>query len=127
MLLLVLLTIGTCLSLLVPPSPERQKAFFDSITKNYETAESHINNLKSSSTKVNEENPIPVDYKSGQIGINGTDGKERGKMFYLYFPSMNDPKTDPLIIWFTGGPGCASELAAVVENGPIEIVKDKDG
>ena len=122
-----LLLISTSLTILVPQNPKRQQDFFDSIAKNYEQAQSHIKNLKSSSSTKKEENPIPVDYKSGQIPISGTDGKEKGKMFYLYFPSNNDPKTDPLIVWFTGGPGCASELAAVVENGPIKIVKDKDG
>ena len=32
--------------------------------------------------------------------------------------SRNDPVHDPTIFWFTGGPGCASDLALFAENGP---------
>ncbi|KAE8705339.1 Serine carboxypeptidase-like [Hibiscus syriacus] len=30
-------------------------------------------------------------------------------------------KKDPVVIWFTGGPGCSSELAVFYENGPFTI------
>ena len=42
-------------------------------------------------------------------------------MFYWLFPSRRDPDKDPLVIWLTGGPGCSSELALFVENGPMRI------
>ena len=32
------------------------------------------------------------------------------KIHYLFVESANDPKTDPLVIWFNGGPGCSSML-----------------
>ena len=32
------------------------------------------------------------------------------KIHYLFVESANDPSTDPLIIWFNGGPGCSSML-----------------
>jgi cathepsin A (carboxypeptidase C) len=48
-------------------------------------------------------------------------------MFYWYFESQNDPINDPLLIWLTGGPGCSSEIALVLENGPWFIVKDDQG
>ena len=34
------------------------------------------------------------------------------------------PDADPLVLWMTGGPGCSSELAAFVENGPFTLQKD---
>lgn len=42
-------------------------------------------------------------------------------MFYWLFPSRSNPDKDPLIIWLTGGPGCSSELAIFVENGPMRL------
>ena len=31
-------------------------------------------------------------------------------LHYLFVESQNDPSTDPVIIWFNGGPGCSSML-----------------
>ncbi|MFS7901313.1 putative carboxypeptidase C [Helianthus anomalus] len=44
-------------------------------------------------------------------------------MFYFFFESRGR-KTDPVVIWLTGGPGCSSELALFYENGPFKIQKD---
>jgi serine carboxypeptidase-like clade 4 len=33
-------------------------------------------------------------------------------------------KEDPLVLWMTGGPGCASELALFYENGPFKITNN---
>lgn len=41
-------------------------------------------------------------------------------MFYFFFESRSR-KTDPVVIWLTGGPGCSSELALFYENGPFKI------
>ena len=38
--------------------------------------------------------------------------------------SRGDKDNDPLVIWLTGGPGCASELAVMYENGPWKINAD---
>lgn len=45
------------------------------------------------------------------------------EMFYWFFPSRRTPSADPLILWLTGGPGCSSEIALFIENGPFRIDK----
>ncbi|KAL8150881.1 hypothetical protein V2J09_020689 [Rumex salicifolius] len=42
------------------------------------------------------------------------------RMFYFFFESRRR-KSDPVVIWLTGGPGCSSELALFYENGPFHI------
>ena len=59
------------------------------------------------------------DQVSGFIPINESDD-----IFYWLFKSRNSPESAPLVIWLTGGPGCASELAVFYENGPFTINDD---
>ena len=59
---------------------------------------------------------LDEDYKTGLIGMPNNDD-----MFYWLFKSRSSPETDPLVIWLTGGPGCASEVALFYENGPYTI------
>ena len=54
---------------------------------------------------------------SGFLDIEGTSKK----IHYLFVESANDPKTDPLVIWFNGGPGCSSMLGFMQENGPFRM------
>lgn len=59
------------------------------------------------------------DYRSGLVNLtNGDD------MFYWLFDSKSQPSSDPLVMWLTGGPGCASEIALFYENGPYTINDD---
>ena len=45
------------------------------------------------------------------------------KLHYVFVESKNNAKTDPVLIWFNGGPGCSSLLGFFQENGPF-IVED---
>ena len=40
------------------------------------------------------------------------------KLHYMFVESQNAPTTDPLVIWFNGGPGCSSMLGWAQEHGP---------
>ncbi|TMW55442.1 hypothetical protein Poli38472_010324 [Pythium oligandrum] len=44
--------------------------------------------------------------------------------FYWFAASRNDPSSDPLVLWLTGGPGGSSMLAMLTENGPCMVKPD---
>ena len=53
---------------------------------------------------------------SGFLDVTSTK-----RLHYVFAESETDPTTDPVIIWFNGGPGCSSMLAFMQENGPIAV------
>lgn len=54
----------------------------------------------------------------GYIPVNQ---KMNGNLFYWIFESQGSPKTDPVVLWVSGGPGCSGGLASFYENGPYSI------
>lgn len=62
--------------------------------------------------------PDKVQQHKGYINLTSPGGVH---LFYWFFESRSDPSKDPLVIWLTGGPGCSSELALFLENGPFII------
>ena len=46
---------------------------------------------------------LKVDGYSGYLTVSMTK-----KLHYVYIGSQNNTATDPLVIWFNGGPGCSS-------------------
>lgn len=49
--------------------------------------------------------PMPTNSYSGYLKVN-----DEKQLHYIFMESKNDPKTDPILIWFNGGPGCSSLL-----------------
>jgi cathepsin A (carboxypeptidase C) len=50
--------------------------------------------------------------------------EEKKSYFYWMFEARHNPDTAPLIMWLTGGPGCSSEVALFIENGPCTVTED---
>ncbi|XP_072014104.1 lysosomal protective protein-like [Amphiura filiformis] len=46
------------------------------------------------------------------------------KLHYWFVESQDSPKTDPLLIWFNGGPACSSLFGLLSENGPFLVNDD---
>jgi serine carboxypeptidase-like clade 4 len=65
--------------------------------------------------------PDKVTQYSGYITVNGSNQDSGTHIFYWFFEARNNPKTAPVVIWLTGGPGCSSLTALFYENGPYVI------
>ena len=59
-------------------------------------------------------------WKTGFVTVDSY----KDDIFYWMFQSRSEPSTDPLVLWLTGGPGCASEVALFYENGPYKFNED---
>ena len=57
--------------------------------------------------------PTTLGSAAGYFALNRTKGP--AEMFYLYFAARDDVSKDaPVVLWMTGGPGCAHRRAAGV-------------
>lgn len=59
---------------------------------------------------------MPSASYSGYLDITETK-----KIHYVFVESMSDPTTDPVLVWFNGGPGCSSLFGFLQEHGPFKM------
>ncbi|CAN4114045.1 unnamed protein product [Withania somnifera] len=57
---------------------------------------------------------LPFRLETGYIGVGE---EEKVQLFYFFVESGRDPQNDPLMLWFTGGPGCSGLSSFVYEIG----------
>lgn len=80
-------------------------------------------------------NATPLERAAGYFKLNRTT--HDAHMFYMFFEHRGGGEASkggrkggeekvPVVLWMTGGPGCSSELAAFAENGPFEVIENKD-
>jgi serine carboxypeptidase-like clade 1 len=50
---------------------------------------------------------------------------DESEFFYYFVKSERNPKSDPLLLWITGGPGCSSFEAFMYEIGPLNYKQVK--
>jgi carboxypeptidase C (cathepsin A) len=65
--------------------------------------------------------PFTTNTYSGYLTVTDTKA-----LHYVFAESQSEPSTDPVVIWFNGGPGCSSMLAFMQENGPLAIDDGED-
>ena len=62
------------------------------------------------------EGKTPTKQYSGYLNSSDTT-----HLHYWFVESENDPSSDPVVVWFNGGPGCSSLDGFFYEHGPFEI------
>lgn len=61
-----------------------------------------------------------VQQYSGYVDVLSEDKH----FFFWLWESRNDPKTDPVVLWLNGGPGCSSATGEFFELGPGFVTKN---
>ena len=48
-------------------------------------------------------------------------------LHYLFIESLNEPSTDPIVVFFNGGPGGVSISLAFYGMGPVAVSRNTNG
>ncbi|KAL6637482.1 hypothetical protein ACP70R_025054 [Stipagrostis hirtigluma subsp. patula] len=62
------------------------------------------------------EGPLPFHLQTGYVEVDEVNGV---RLFYYFIRSERSPADDPLILWFSGGPGCSGFNGLIYEIGPL--------
>lgn len=70
---------------------------------------------------------FPSKHYSGYITLDGHPRSESPpkNLFYYFVESERNPKTDAVVLWLNGGPGCSSFDGFVYEHGPFNFQAGK--
>ena len=63
------------------------------------------NNVTDKMTGLPDCAPLPSSWYSGYLSVTANKA-----LHYVFIESLDKPSTDPILIWFNGGPGCSSLL-----------------
>uniref|UniRef100_A0A0D9VJM9 Serine carboxypeptidase-like 19 n=1 Tax=Leersia perrieri TaxID=77586 RepID=A0A0D9VJM9_9ORYZ len=66
--------------------------------------------------------PLPFHLETGYVGVEEETGTE---LFYYFMESEGSPRTDPLLLWLSGGPRCSVFSGIVYEIGPIMFAMER--
>ncbi|KAJ0077874.1 hypothetical protein Patl1_37348 [Pistacia atlantica] len=56
---------------------------------------------------------LPFKLETGYVRVGTSE------MFYYFIESEGNPKEDPLLLWYSGGPGCSALNGLIYEIGPL--------
>ncbi|WVZ91198.1 hypothetical protein U9M48_037401 [Paspalum notatum var. saurae] len=63
--------------------------------------------------------PLPFYLETGYVDVEEESGTE---LFYYFVESERSPRTDPVLLWLTGGPRCSAFCGFAFEIGPVKFV-----